>query len=151
MSFQMIQDFRLARELLCMTNAGTDLAVQIPDVSLDLKILLAIQNRWKDKINMRYFGQPSLMLPPKRGATVSLYIVCILTWSHWDFQKNWFKWTVKITANFTANGLKLQCKVIEMLKCSKIIGHVARNRVDVLSRLLCFLTIIFAKYFLCGV
>lgn len=44
-SFQMIQDFRLARELLCMTNAGTDLAVQIPDVSLDLKILLAIQNR----------------------------------------------------------------------------------------------------------
>lgn len=47
LSFQMIQDFRLARELLvlCMTNAGTDLAVQIPDVSLDLKILLAIQNR----------------------------------------------------------------------------------------------------------
>lgn len=44
-SFQMIQDFRLARELLCMTNAGTDLAVQIPDISLDLKILLAIQNR----------------------------------------------------------------------------------------------------------
>lgn len=86
-SFQMIQDFRLARELLCMTNAGTDLAVQIPDVSLDLKILLAIQNRWKDKINMRYFGQPILMLPPKRGATVSLYIVCILTWSHRDFQK----------------------------------------------------------------
>lgn len=32
-------------KLLCMTNAGTDLAVQIPDVSLDLKILLAIQNR----------------------------------------------------------------------------------------------------------
>lgn len=45
----MIQDFRLAREPLCMTNAGTDLAVQIPDVSLDLKILLAIQNRLKDK------------------------------------------------------------------------------------------------------
>lgn len=34
-----------------------------------------------------------------------------------------------------------------MLKCAKIIGHVARNRVDVLSRLLCFFDNYFCQIF----
>lgn len=81
MSFQMIQDFRLARELSCMTIAGTDLVVRNIRRFPGLKNFLVIQTSksLKDHINMNYFGQSILMLTHKRRTLVSLYIVCILT------------------------------------------------------------------------